>query len=130
MASWDNVRRIALALPEAAERDGREHLQWVVREKLFAWERPLRKGDLAELGDAAPDGPILATRVADEGAKEALIADDPERYFTTGHFDGYPIILARLDRLTTDDLEELLTESWLSRAPKRLAAAYLAARES
>jgi hypothetical protein len=125
MATWDDVRRVALALPETTERLSREGVpQWRVKDKLFAWERPLRRADLEALGDAAPDGAILATRVADLGAKEALLADDPDVYFTTPHFNGYPAILLRLDRTNAAELEELLVEAWLIRAPKRLAKEY------
>jgi hypothetical protein len=46
-------------------------------------------------------------------------------YFTTPHFNGYPAILVRLDRISDADLKELVVEAWLARAPKRLAAAYL-----
>ncbi|MFC0527379.1 MmcQ/YjbR family DNA-binding protein [Phytohabitans kaempferiae] len=127
MASWDDVRRLALELPETDEVAGREgHLSWRVKEKAFVWERPLRKSDLAALGEAAPDGPILGARVPDEGAKHALIADDPSVYFTTPHFDGYPAVLVQLDRIGTAELEEVVVEAWLARAPKRLAKAYRA----
>jgi hypothetical protein len=126
MATWDDVRRLALALPETVEETSREdHLRWSVRGKTFTWERPLRRSDLQALGDAAPTGPVLAVRVPDLGAKEALLADDAEVYFTTPHFDGYPAILVRLDRVALPELEELLVEAWLARAPKRLAADYL-----
>ena len=122
MATWDDVRRIALALPETTERGSHDDLSaWRVRDKMFVWDRPLRKGDLAALGDAAPDGPVLGARVPDLGAKEALLADDPEVYFTTPHFDGYPAVLVRLDRIDVDELTELVTEAWFARAPKRLA---------
>jgi hypothetical protein len=97
-----------------------------VKDKLFVWERPLRRGDLEALGAEAPDGPIVAARVPDPGAKEALIAEDPAVYFTTPHFNGYPAILVRLEKITVPELEELLVEAWLSRAPKRLAKEYLA----
>jgi hypothetical protein len=63
--------------------------------------------------------------VPDLGVKQALLADDADVYFTTPHFDGYPAILVRLDRITPPELEELLVEAWLCRAPKRLAAEYL-----
>jgi hypothetical protein len=122
MATWADVRRACAKLPEteSAER-GAGTAEWRVGGKLFAWERPLRKGDLAALGDAAPTGPVLAARVPDEGAKHALVADDPDVYFTTPHFDGYPAVLVRLDAIDRPDLAELLTEAWLARAPKRLA---------
>jgi hypothetical protein len=125
MATWEDVRRLAMALPEAEERSG-DTPQWRIRDKLFAWERPLRKSDLEALGDAAPDGPILAAWVPDLGAKEALLADDPDVYFTTPHFNGYRAILVRLERIGVPELEELLVEAWLDRAPKRLAKEYLA----
>ncbi|MBQ1043141.1 MULTISPECIES: MmcQ/YjbR family DNA-binding protein [unclassified Micromonospora] len=127
MATWDDVRRIALALPETTERGSYDDLPaWRVRDKMFVWERPLRRSDLEALGDAAPDGPILGARVPDLGAKEALLADDPAVYFTTPHLDGYPAVLVRLDRITVDELTELITEAWHARAPKRLASAHRA----
>jgi hypothetical protein len=126
MATWDDVHRLALRLPRAEERSARDGLlDWRVKDKSFAWERPLRKADLQALGDAAPDGPVLAARVPDLGAKQALLGDDGGVYFTTPHFDGYPAVLVRLDRIALDELEELLVEAWLCRAPKRLAAEYL-----
>jgi hypothetical protein len=95
---------------------------WRVRDKAFAWQRPLRKADLAELGDAAPTGPVLAARVPDVGARSALIADSPAVYFTVAHFTGYPAVLVRLDAIDVEELAELLDEAWTCRAPKRLAA--------
>jgi hypothetical protein len=125
MATWDDVRRIALALPETTEGISRDLRRWTVRGKGFVWERPLRRGDLDALGDAAPDGPILGARVEHLVAKEALLADDPSVFFTTPHFDGYPAILVRLDAIGADELDEVIVEAWLARAPKRLAGAYL-----
>ena len=75
--------------------------------------------------DDAPDGPILGARVEHLVAKEALLADDPAVYFTTPHFDGYPAVLVRLNQIGLEDLEELVVEAWLARAPKRLAQGYL-----
>jgi hypothetical protein len=125
MASWDDVRRLALALPETNEQTRREHAQWRVRDKLFVWERPLRRSDLEALGDTAPKGAILGARVEHEVAKQALLADDPEVFFTTPHFDGYPAILVQLEKIKVKDLEEVIVEAWLVRAPKRLAREYL-----
>ena len=125
MASWDDVRRIALGLPETSERVSRNLRQWQVKGKGFVWERPLRRADLEALGDDAPDGPILGARVEHLVAKEALLADDPGVYFTTPHFDGYPAILVRLDRIGLEDLREVIVEAWLAHAPKRLAKSYI-----
>jgi hypothetical protein len=125
VAEWDDVRRIALALPESSEQSSRGTASWRVREKGFVWERPLRQKEVDELGEHAPEGPILGARVEHLGAKEALLADDPDVYFTTAHFDGYPAVLVRLERIALDELEELIVEAWLSKAPKRLAKQYI-----
>jgi hypothetical protein len=123
MATWADVSRTCLALPETSEITRREGQRaWQVRDKGFVWERPLRRKDLAELGDAAPTGPVLAAYVPDEGAKRALIAEEPEVYFTTHHFDGFPAVLCRLDRLDSQSLTELAAEAWACRAPRRLLA--------
>jgi hypothetical protein len=125
VAGWDDVHRIALALPETSERVSRDLRQWRVKDKLFVWERPLRRREIEAFGSGAPDGAILGARVEHLGAKEALLADDPRVFFTTQHFDGYPAILVRLDRIAVEDLEEVVTEAWLVRAPSRLANEYL-----
>jgi hypothetical protein len=127
MATWKDVRRLALALPDAE--GGTTYggnRAWTVRKKLFVWERPLRKSDLEALGDSAPEGPILGARVEHLIAKEALLADEPGVFFTTPHFDGYPAVLVRLPEIGLDLLEEVVTEAWLVRAPKRLVREYLA----
>ena len=128
MADWDDVQRLALALPETGERVSRESRQWRVKDKLFVWERPLRRSDLEALGDAAPAGPILGARVEHLVAKEAMLADDPEVFFTTPHFSGYPAVLVRLDVIEARGLDEVIVEAWLARAPPRLVKAYLEAR--
>jgi hypothetical protein len=125
MPTWDDVRRIALGLPETTEAVSWGHAHWRVKGKGFVWERPLRGSDLEALGDAAPDGPILGARVEHLVAKEALLADDPGVFFTTPHFDGYPAVLVRLEEISLDGLEEVIVEAWLCRAPKRLASEYL-----
>src|SRR4051794_7547635 len=96
MATWTDVRRIAARLPETTERSsGEGTAQWRVKDKLFVWERPLRRSDLAALGSDAPTGAILAARVPDAGVKDALVAaGDP--YFTTPHFAGSPTVLIQL----------------------------------
>jgi hypothetical protein len=120
MADWDDVARLALALPGTDERVSREHRQWRVKDKLFVWERPLRRSDLDALGDTAPSGPILGARVEHEGAKQALVQDPSGIYFTTPHFRSYPAILVQLDPIGPQDLEELVTEAWLCRATPKL----------
>ena len=122
MATWDDVARTCLALPGTSEGVSRGWRQWKVADKSFVWERPLAKKDVAELGNAAPTGPVVAAYVPDEGAKAALIAEEPDVYFTTSHFDGYPIVLCRLEALDATSLTELVTEAWACRAPRRLVS--------
>lgn len=102
---------------------------WSVKNKVFAWERPLRRADIEALGDEAPKGAILAVRVEDLVVKEARLAAQPETLFTTPHFDGFPAVLVRLGRIKVKDLDELLVEAWLARAPGRLKRAYLASAQ-
>jgi hypothetical protein len=122
MASWADVSRVVELLPETAEVKPHD---WRVRKKLMVWERPLRKADYEALGDDAPDGDVLGARVADEGVKCALIADEPGIYFTTPHFDGYPMVLVRLAEIGVPELTELVTDAWLVQAPKTLVKAFL-----
>ena len=128
MATWDDVESIALGLPDTTQELAWGTRHWKVRGKGFVWERPLRKSDLKALGDAAPDGPILGARVEHLVAKEALLADPSGVFFTTPHFDGYPAVLVLLDEIDAEGLDEVVVEAWLARAPKRLAAEYLASR--
>jgi hypothetical protein len=121
MVTWDDVARICLALPGTTEAvSARGRRRWQVRGRTFLRERPLHQKDLAELGDAAPDGPILVASVPDEGAKAALLAAEPDVYFTTSHFDGWAAVLCRLDRLDEQSLTELAGDAWAARAPRRM----------
>ena len=129
MATWDQVRRYALALPGAVEETAYGDAAWRVNKKLFVWERPLRKSDLAALGDAAPTGAILGVRTADLEMKEALLRSEPHALFTTPHFDGYPAVLVQLDKISANSLKQLIAEAWIARAPERSVREYLASRK-
>ncbi len=121
-----------MSLPETSETDAHGHSglpAWKVKDKTFAWERPLRKSDIEALGAAAPAGEILGARVEHEGAKLALIESEPEIYFTIPHFNGFSAVLVRLEVIGVAELEELIVDAWLARAPKRLAAAFLASQQ-
>jgi hypothetical protein len=128
MANWKQVRRIVLALPECREKPAHGRAAWCVGDKSFLWERPLRPADVEALGPRAPKGPILAVRVPSLLAKEAVIGANPAACFTTPHFDGYPAVLIRLDKIAVADLEDRIVEAWLARAPKRVAQLYLDSR--
>jgi hypothetical protein len=125
MATWEDVASIVGELHLTEETSPRE---WRVGKKLIAWERPLRQSDreaLTALGIEPPEGDILAVRVADEGVKFALIADEPDIYFTTPHFDGYPAVLVKLTEIDELGLREVIVEAWLTQAPKRLVQEFL-----
>jgi hypothetical protein len=129
MATLDDVRRIVMAMPQTTENHGAEgEVGWRVRDKLLAWERPLRPKELVELGKAAPKGVILCARTPDLGAKEALLADPSGIFFTTKHFNGYPMVLIQLGKIAIPELEEILLDAWVSRVPKKLAKEYLESR--
>lgn len=123
MATWDDVRELALALPGVEEATSRGTAVWRVG-KLVVWDRPMRARDREELGADLPDGPILGAAVADEGEKRALIAAEPAYFFTTHHFDGYPAVLVRLDAIPRDRLAEVITDAWLAVAPQKLVAEF------
>jgi hypothetical protein len=105
-----DVRRIAMSLPETAEKPSYGTPGFRVKDKLFARIRE--------------EGDVLVVWCGDVGEKEALIASEPEKFFTTPHYDGHPTVLVRFGAVDTDELTELLTESWRSRAPKRVRAAF------
>lgn len=126
MATWSDVRRIALSLPGTSEEKRFSgNRAWIVNKKFFTWERPLRASDLRALGDAAPQGAILGVRTAGLEMKDALLSSNPGVYFTTPHFDGYPAILIRLAKISAKELKDVITEAWLSRAGKRAVAEFL-----
>jgi len=125
VATWRDVRRIALKLPGTSEEVRSSGTPaWIVNKKFFVWERPLRRADIAALGDRAPTGPILGMRTADLEMKDVLLASDPKVFFTTPHFDGYPAVLVRLGKISVKELKAVIEEAWLCHAGKH-AATYL-----
>lgn len=120
MATWKDVRRISLSLPEVTEGESRGNRSWSVMDNVFLWERPLRKSDLEALGASAPKGDILAARVENLLVKENMLLERTTFFFTTPHFEGYPAILVNLKLIPLSRLEDLVSHAWRSRAPKRV----------
>jgi hypothetical protein len=126
--TFDDVARLATELPEVTEGEDkhrRGHRTWEVGGKAFAWERPFSKADIKRFGDQTlPDGPILAVRVADLAEKEAVLAANPDAFFTIPHFDGYSAVLILLARVTPEALREAVIDGWVACAPRALADRY------
>jgi hypothetical protein len=129
MMTLDEVARSASALPEVTEGERHGHRTWFVASKAFAWERPFSKADIRRFGDETPpDGPIVAVRVEDLGEKEAVLAANPDGFFTIPHFDGYAAVLVQLRRAPKKAVREAIVDAWLATAPPALAKEYLAGR--
>jgi hypothetical protein len=128
VATWRDVRRIATALPETLDTSEPGKYAWSIRNKGLAWQRPLRPKDIAALGRHAPGGPIVCVRTPDCEFKELLCASDPAVFFTTPHFNGYPAILICLEAASSKQLRDVMTEAWLSLAPKTAATEFLRGR--
>lgn len=123
MASWDDIDTVVAALPETTTGTAYGSRAWRMRKKLLVWERPLRKTDLAALGEGAPDGDIVGLPTADLGEKAELLAAMPEVFFDIPHFAGHSAVLARLEALPVDVLEHLVGACWRRVAPKKLVRA-------
>ena len=111
MATWDDVRKLALALPGAEESTTYRKPAFKVAGRNFAWESPHVSG-------------VLALN-CDPGERPLMIQGNPEMFFATPHYDGYPIVLVRLKTADARELAERIEESWLIAAPKNLADAYV-----
>ena len=115
MADWDTVRALVRAFPEVEESTG-GRVAFSVRGKGFAWEARER------------DGGGLAVRV-DRDEKQLFLDANPDVYFTSPHYHGFPAVQIRLERIDEDELRERLEDAWLIQAPKRLASVYVASAE-
>ena len=126
MATLDEVARLAARLPGVTEAERHGNRTWYVGAKAFAWDRPFSKADIRRFGEQPPpQGPILAIRVGDLHEKEAMLAAQPDSFFTIPHFDGYSAVLIQLPLVAEKALREALTDGWLACAPPKLAGQYL-----
>jgi len=124
-----DLDQLAMAMPQTTKEvsdDGRP--SYLVHGKMYCFHRGRRPDAIdPETGERMSD--VLMFRVADEGVKELFLSDGRGVFFTTPHFNGYPAILMRipaLAKLDRQELADLVAESWLTRAQKRVAKAWLA----
>lgn len=61
---------------------------------------------------------VLAVLTPNLEAKELLLASDPEKFFTEPHYNGYPAVLVRLEKISAEELEGLISEAYQARLPK------------
>jgi hypothetical protein len=119
MADADDVRRLALGLPHVEEIDC-DGFDFRVGGKGFVWSYPERKPGQARV--LRTD--IAVLYVGDEAEKQALLLGEPRLFFTTRGYDGWPLVMLRLDEVDAGRLAELVTDAWRMRAPEELAAAF------
>jgi hypothetical protein len=114
------VRRLAMTLPEVEDRSGDGSLSFTVRGKQFAWSWQERAD---AKGPRRPRPDVLTVRCERE-AKAAILASDAEVFFTEPHYDGFPAVLVRLDRVGETELGRLLASAWRCQAPRALVKAW------
>jgi hypothetical protein len=127
MANQDDVRRIALALPDTSEAEDR--FAFSVRNKgkqkgfVWAWNERVEPKK-----PRVPRPDVVAIRVLDQLDKEALLASDQKKFFTEPHYNGFPAVLVRLPLIAMAELEELIVDAWRCQAPRALGDSFGAGR--
>jgi hypothetical protein len=116
MADADDVRRLALALPHVVEIDS-DGFDFRVGNKGFVWSYPERLPGKPRVIRSD----IAVLYVGDEAEKQALLLGEPELFFTTASYDGMPLVMVWLERVTVGRLTELVVDAWRMRAPADLA---------
>jgi len=116
VADDEDLRRLALALPHVEEIDS-DGFDFRVGGKGFVWSYPERQ----------PGKPrVIRTDIAvlfvgDEAEKQALLLGEPDVFFTAPGYDGWPLVMLRLQQVDAERLEELVTDAWRMRAPADMA---------
>jgi hypothetical protein len=116
MADAKDVRRIALALPHVVEIES-DGFDFRVGNKGFVWSYPERRPGKSRVIRLD----IAVLYVGDEGEKQALLLGEPDIFFTTPGWDGWPYVFLRLEKVRVKRLRELITDAWRMRAPADLA---------
>ena len=119
MATQNDVRCIASALPGTSEVEGRFAFNVCNgnKDKGFVWVWQER---VSPKKARVPNPAVLAVRVADLDDKDTLLALDEKKFFTEPHYDGFPAILVRLPAIGAAELKALITTAWRCQAPRAL----------
>ncbi len=119
MADEGDVRRLALALPGVEEIDS-DGFDFRVAGRGFVWSYPERlPGRPREIRTD-----IAVLYVGDEAEKQALVLGEPQLFFAAPGYDGWPLVMLRLDEVDAERLAELIVDAWRMRAPRDLAAEF------
>lgn len=110
MADADDVRRVALSLPDVVEIDS-DGFDFRVGNKGFVWSYPERTPGKPRV--IRPDVAVLF--VGDEAEKQALLLGEPDLFFTAPGYDGWPLVMLRLAAVDVERLAELVTDAWRMR---------------
>jgi hypothetical protein len=110
MADADDVRHIALGLDGVVEIES-DGFDFRVDGQGFVWSYPERVPGKSRQIRAD----IAVLYVGDEAEKQALVLGEPEHFFTTPGYDGFPLVMLRLDSVTSDRVAELITDAWRMR---------------
>ena len=111
MADADDVRRIVLGLPDVTEIES-DGFDFRVAGKGFVWSYPER----APGRQRVIRTDIAVLYVGDEAEKQALLLGEPDVFFTTSGYDGWPLVMLRLAEVDAERLGELLSDAWQMRA--------------
>jgi hypothetical protein len=119
MVTQDDVRRIALSLPDTVEAADRFAFSVRNRDKLkaFVWVWLER---IEPKKPRVPRADVIAVRVANLDEKEILLSMSAEKFFTEPHYNGFPAVLVRLPSVSYEELRELVIDAWRCQAPKAL----------
>jgi len=125
-----DIHALARAMPHVTvEQGSKSNPVYQVGGKSFVFFRTPRP-DAIDPATSERLTDVIVFWVESEAEKQALIGDDTTPFFTTAHFDGHPSVLLRaahVDRLTIDELTELVQDAWLAQASPRRARDWLAA---
>ena len=110
MPEWKDVVEIASRFPGVVEGTSYGTPSLTVRKKFMCRLR------------TNPDA--LVVRTIDLADRDALLKGEPDVFFITPHYDGYPAVLVRLDAVEETMLAELIEDAWRLQAAKRVVAAF------